>query len=177
MKKVTLCFALLCTFFAQAQTTFGDFKLVEQEIIYQKVFTADSITVSKLSEYYKALPFVANLSATGDEIQFEVNDIPVDYKKFQFAKAATPQIMQTGKFSGKVSVGVKDGRYRVTVQSIQLTGNIEYKMINEKDNLTRYATKNSATILSPDWCKPSMLGLLSQAFTDKLQFKKTGDDW
>jgi hypothetical protein len=175
--RILFCFLLLLAFNGAAQTTYSDFKLVEQEIIYQKVFPADSITVAKLEAYYKTLPYVANLSTTGEGLQFDLNDLTVDYKKFQFTKATTPQIMQTGKYSGKVSVGVRDGRYRITVQSIQLTGNIEYKMITEKDNLTRYATKNSATILSPDWCKPNMLGLLNQAFTDKLEFKKTGDDW
>jgi len=77
-----------------------------------------------------------------------------------------------------VSIGVKDGKYRVTMKSIEMTGDLVYKKVTEKDKLTTYATRNSATILSPDWCRPNMLGLLDQAFTDKLQYKKAEQgDW
>lgn len=160
----------------------GNFKVADQEIIYQKVFQQDSITVTKLAEYYKTLPYVSNVEVAGDEVKFDVNDITVDYKKFQFTQVATPSIIQTGKYSGKVTAGVKDGKYRVTLRSIQLTGDINYKKINTKDNLTNYACRNSGTVLSQDWCRPNMLGLLDQAFTDKLQYiekekKKDDSDW
>jgi len=179
MKKIILLILvaqLSSVAFAQS-VSFGNFKVAEQEIIYQKIFTQDSITSSTLEEYYKTLPYVSNLEVKPDGIQFELNDINVDYKKFQFTQVNTPSILQTGKFSGKVSVSVKDGRYRVTVKSIQLTGNLGYKMITEKDNLTRYATKNSGTVLAEDWCRPNMLALLEKAFTDKLELKKEDGDW
>jgi hypothetical protein len=180
------CFLILASvsLFTQAQapTTYGNFKVVDQEIIYQKVFVQDSVTAAKLAEFYKALPYVANVAVAGDEVSFDVNDITVDYKKFQFTQVATPPIIQTGKYSGKVTAAVKDGKYRLTFRTLMVTGNIGYKNITEKDRLTSYATKNSATILSPDWCKPNTLGLLDKAFTDKLQYtelqkKKDSDDW
>ncbi|HEY3405878.1 MAG TPA: hypothetical protein VGK59_20980, partial [Ohtaekwangia sp.] len=104
------------------------------------------------------------------------------YKKFQFTQVATPSIIQTGKYSGKVHIGVKDGKYRITFSALELTGNIGYKNITSKDKLTNYSCRNNGTFISPDWCKPNMLGLLDQAFTDKLQFiekekTKTKDDW
>ncbi len=176
MKK--LLFLLLIPVLGYAQTTsFGNFKIVEQEIIYQKIFTQDSITVAKLDAYYKALPFVTNVTSSGDGLQFEVQDITIDYKKFEFTQVATPPIMQTGKYSGKVAVGVKDGRYRVTMSGIMVTGDIGYKKITAKEPLTSFACKNSGTILSQDWCRPNMLGLLDQALTDKFLFRKGKDDW
>ncbi|MEJ1241794.1 hypothetical protein WBG78_26855 [Chryseolinea sp. T2] len=168
---------------AQGNTAFGNFKIDEQELIYQKIFLNDSITSSKLADYYKTLPFVSNVSAKGDEITFNLNELVVDYKKFQFTQVATPSIIQTGKYSGYATVGVKDGRYRVTVREIVLTGDIGYKKITNKEPLTSFACKNNGTIMAQDWCRPNMLGLLDQAFTDKLQFvelkkKKTDDkDW
>ena len=59
---------------------------------------------------------------------------------------------------------------------------IGYKKIIAKDNLTSYACKNNGTVLAQDWCRPNMLGLLDQAFTDKLQYaepkkKKMNDEW
>jgi hypothetical protein len=171
MKKIILLLAAQISCIAYAQTvTYGNFKLAEQEIIYQKIFTEDSITAPLLEAYYKTLPYVSNLQADADGVQFEVSDITVDYKKFQYSQVNTPPIIQTGKYSGKVSVGVKDGKYRITFQSLQVTGDIGYKKITTKDNLTNYACKNNGTILAPDWCRPNMLGLLDKAFTDKLQF-------
>ncbi len=178
MKNLAVILLMLICCGAIAQTTsFGSFKLMEQEVIYQKVFTQDSITATALEKYYKTLPYVSNVEVNADGVQFEVNDITVDYKKFQISQAGTPPIMQTGKFSGVVSVGVKDGKYRVTMKLIQMTGDMGYKKITEKDKLTTYSSRNSATILSPDWCRPNMFGLLDQAFTDKLQYKKTDGDW
>ena len=180
MKKLLFLAAVLMTnlSWAQNNTSYGDFKLVDQEIIYQKVFEQDSITPAKLEAYYKTLPYVSNLIIKSDGVDFDVNDMTVDYKKFQFSQVATPAIIQTGKYSGKVSIGIKDGRYRVTVKSIQLTGDNVYKKITTKEPLTTYATKNNGTILHPDWCRPNQLGLLDKAFTDRLECKKADDgDW
>src|SRR6187399_1509893 len=161
MRKL-ICFLLIALpGLALGQTTaYGNFKVVDQEIIYQKVFVQDSVTVTKLVEYYKTLPYLSNVEAKGDEVTFDMDDITVDYKKFQFPQNGTPLIIQTGKYSGKTTVGVKDGKYRVTVRAIQLTGNIDYKKISEKDNLTTYATVNSGTALHQNWCRPNSLGLL-----------------
>lgn len=168
---------------AQGNTSYGNFKLVDQEIIYQKIFLQDSATAGKLSEYYKTLPYLSNVQQSGDEITFDMNDLTIDYKKFQFTQVGTPSVIQTGKYSGKATVGVKDGKYRITLNALQLTGDIGYKKINDKENLTSFAAKNNGTILAQDWCRPNMLGLLDQSFTDKLQFvekakkKKDDSDW
>jgi hypothetical protein len=184
MKNLLCFFIILVPFFTQAQgnTAYGNFKLVDQEIIYQKIFVQDSVTTTKVAEYYKTLPYISNLQSAADEVTFDLNDLIVDYKKFQFTQVATPSIIQTGKYSGKVVIGVKDGKYRITVHAIMLTGNIGYKNITEKDKLTSYAAKNNGTILNPEWCKPNTLGLLDKAFTDKLQYipqekKIAKDDW
>ena len=169
-----------CALYAQGNTSFGNFKIDDQELIYQKIFLNDSASVDKLAAYYKTLPFISNVGVTGDEVTFDVNEVIVDYKKFQFTQVATPSIIQTGKYSGQATVGVKDGRYRITVRNIVMTGDIGYKKITAKEPLTSFACKNNGTIMAQDWCRPNMLGLLDQSFTDKLQFvelkKKKADD-
>jgi hypothetical protein len=176
--RIFLAVTLLLPGYAFAQATaYGNFKTLEQEIVYQKVVTLDSVTVAKLEAYYKTLPFVSNLEVTADGLQFLMNDISVDYKKFGFAQVNTHILAQTGKFTGKVLVSVKDGRYRISVTSIQFTGNLGYKIVKENESLTPYSTKNSATQLAPDWCKPNLLGLLDKAFTDKLEMKEKKEEW
>ena len=161
-------------------SSYGSFKLDNQEIIYQKVFTQDSITLSKLAEYYQTLPYISDVSQSGDQVTFAFNDLVVDYKKFQFAQVAVPPIIQTGKYSGKAAVGIKDGKYRLTLRNLQMTGDIGYKKIPAKENLTNYSCENNGTSIAQNWCKPNTLGLLEKAFTDKLQYvaKSNGDgDW
>ena len=183
MKAGLIFLLVVSTIGVNAQTeAYGNFKVADQEIIYQKVTFQDSITLNKLGEFYGKLPYVSDLIVSGDEITFKLNDLVVDYKKFQFAQVATPSIIQTGKYSGLVTVNAKDGKYRLTVRSIQVTGDIGYKKITAKDNLTNYACRNSGTYISPDWTKPNMLGLLDKAFTDKLQYVEKGkttkgEDW
>jgi hypothetical protein len=182
MSKI-LFFVLLSFSFVNAQpTSYLNFKVDNQEIIYQKIFFEEGITLNQLAEYYKTLPYISNVVATDDELNFDVSELVVDYKKFQFTQVATPSIIQTGKYSGKVYITAKEGKYRLTFNAIQLTGDIGYKKIVAKDNLTTYATRNNGTSLSQDWCRPNMLGLLDQSFTDKLQYvnkekKKDDGDW
>ena len=169
--------SLWCITSSVAQTTaYDDFKLEEQQIIFQKVIEKEEVNYQKLNDYYSSLPYVSNIEIKTNAINFVVKDIGVDYLKFQFSQVNTPLIMQSGKFSGKVSVSVREGRYRITFSEIQLTGEIVYKSIKEKENLTDYASRNSGTQLSPDWCRPNMLGLLGKAFTDKLEFKSDEDE-
>jgi hypothetical protein len=175
-----LCLLVSASF---AQTlTYGSFKLADQEIIMQKVFAQDSITLEKLAEFYQTLPYISNVSQSGSELTFDFSDLVVDYKKFQFAQVAVPPIIQTGKYYGKVSASVKEGKYRLTISNIQMTGNIGYKNITAKENLTNYSCENNGTSISQNWCKPNTLGLLEKAFTDKLQYvakekKKKDEDW
>lgn len=179
-------FILLCCVWAlsgHAQvTSYGNFKVSSQELIYQKIFLHDSVTLEKLAEYYGALPFISNVTTANGELNFAMNDLVVDYKKFGFSQVATPSIIQTGKYSGKATVSVKDGRYRITVSEIQLTGDIGYKKITSKENLTNYACRDNGTYISNDWTKPNTLGLLNKAITDNLEYrekpKHTDDgDW
>lgn len=182
MRTLLFSFLLMATAGYAQNISYGNFKVSEQEIIYQKIVPLDSVTPMKLEEYYKTLPYVSGLKPSQSGVEFDVNDLVIDYKKFQFSQVNTPSIIQTGKYSGHVAVGVKDGKYRITFSAIQLTGDIGYKKITAKDNLTSYACKNNGTVLAQDWCRPNMLGLLDQAFTDKLQYaepkkKKSNDDW
>ncbi|MEQ8363416.1 MAG: hypothetical protein RH948_11145 [Cyclobacteriaceae bacterium] len=158
-------------------TEYEDFKLQDQEIIYQSVFQDESVTYAKLEEQYKKNKQFSSIKISASEITFNVNDLTVDYLKFQFSQVQTPLILQTGKFSGQVSVAIRDGRYRVTFNKIMVTGEIGYKSIKEKEPLTGLCSKNNGTQLSQDWMKPNTLGLLGKSLADNFELKATDDDW
>lgn len=165
-------------FAATAQTTtYEDFKLADQEIIYQAVFQKEEVSYANLEEFYKKDKAFSNLKVSANELTFDAKDLTVDYLKFQFSQVETPLILQTGKFSGKVSVSVRDGRYRVTFKSIMVTGEIGYKSIKEKEAFTGLCSKSNGTQLSQDWLKPNHFGMLGKAFADHFELKTTDDDW
>jgi hypothetical protein len=178
--SVFLFFLLSVNAFGQV-TTYGNFRIDNQQLVYQKVFLSDSVTFEKLADYFARLPFVSDFDRSQSEMKFKINDFTVDFKKFGLNEVTTAQIIQSGKYSGDVSVDVKEGKYRVTIFNLQLTGNIVYKKITNKESLTQYACRDSWTSISPDWTKPNTLGLLDKAFTDKFQFiensgiRKDGD--
>lgn len=179
MKNLLYLLLLIpCALLAQTKE-YGDFKIETTEIIYQKTQPQDSITVEKLAEFLKTVPGVSNVQLSGGAVTADLTDLTVDFKKFKFAQVNTPPIIQTGKYSGKIAMAVKENKYRTTVNSLTVKGDIGYKKIPNPEPLTNYACTNSGTIISRDWCKPTMLGLLNQAFTDRLQYvkQKKASDW
>src|SRR4051812_29209975 len=81
---------------SQAQTrTYGNFKIDNQQLIYQKVFLNDSITEEKLGDYLVSLPFVSDFDRSNGEIKFKIHDFIVDFKKFQFNEVTASTIIQS----------------------------------------------------------------------------------
>ncbi|MCB0489720.1 MAG: hypothetical protein R2820_00890 [Cyclobacteriaceae bacterium] len=158
-------------------TSYEEVKLSDQEVIYQAVYQKEGITYAALEEYYKKNKHFSNLKVATNEMTFDIKDLTVDYLKFQFSQVETPLLLQTGKFSGKGSVSVRDGRYRVTFSKIMVTGEIGYKSIKEPEPFTGLCSKNNGTQLSQDWMKPNSFGLLCKAFADNFELKETDDDW
>lgn len=158
---------------------YGDFKIFENKVIYQHVFDCSSMTVELLDSVLRATPGVTEVAVKDGTITATLNDFVVDYKKFKFPQVSTPPIIQTGRFGGKLTAQVRDGRYRMTLEEITMKGNIGYKNIPDPEPMTEYATIKSATLLAQDWCRPNMLGLLNQALNDLFVCKAdpTASDW
>ena len=112
---LTLLVALsYVTFTASAQAlNYGNFRVEEQLLIYQKVFNQDSVTVERLATYFGKQSFAAELKAGQESLEFSIKDLVVDYRKFGFSQVSTPPVIQTGRFSGRVTISVKEGKYRM----------------------------------------------------------------
>lgn len=178
MKSYILPLLTCISLVTSAQTTsYGDFKLADQEIVYQTVFQKEGVSYEELEKFYAKNKCFSGIKISANEMTFDVKDLTVDYLKFQFSQVETPLILQTGKFSGKASVSVREGRYRVTFNKIMVTGEIGYKSIKEKEPLTGLCSKSNGTQLSPEWMKPNTFGLLGKALADNFELKSTEDDW
>ena len=178
MKRLLLLLILVpCALLAQT-TEYGSFKILNAEIIYQHVFTQDSVSTEKLVSFLQNVPGVSDVQVAGQAVTATLTDFTVDYKKFGFAQVATPTLIQTGRYSGNIRVDGKAGKYRVTISGLLVRGDAGYKKINNNEPLTAYATTTSGTQLNRDWCKPNTLGLLDKALTDRFTFlQQSGNDW
>jgi len=178
MKNLFYFFLLLIPCTLQAQITqFGSFKILASEVLYQKVFNRDSVTVEKMVEFLKTVPTIGNIQAGDGTVTADLILLKVDYKKFKIPQIDAPAIIQTGVFSGKLSFDLKPGKYRATLSSIQMKGDTGTKKIIEPEPITKYATVDSGTALSKDWAKPTLLGVLEQQISERLTYKEVNTDW
>lgn len=160
-------------------SAYGDFKLVNTEIVYQKIFERPSVTLEELDSLLKTSEGVGDIKVAEGSLSATLSDFVVDYKKFKFPQVSTPPIIQTGRFSGRITAEAKDGRYRITVEKITMKGNIGYKEIPGPEPMTNYACIKGATAIASDWCRPNLLGVLNQALNDNFTYVQSASatDW
>lgn len=163
---------------AQANS-YGDFKIINTEVVYQKIFERPSVTLEELDSLLKTSAGVGDVTVSGGTLSAKLTDLVVDYRKFKFPQVSTPPIIQTGRFSGILTAEAKDGRYRITLEQITMKGDIGYKNIPEPEPMTNYATIKGATVLASDWCRPNLLGVLNQALNDTFTYRLSAShsDW
>jgi hypothetical protein len=177
MKNLFYLFLLLIPFSLQAQITqFGSFKILESEVLYQKVFNQD-VTAEKMVEFLKTVPTVGNIQSSDGTVTADLIFLTVDWKKFKFTQNNVPSIIQTGVFNGKLIFDMKQGKYRATLRSIQMKGDTGAKKITEPELITKAATVDNGTALSPVWAKPNLLGLLEQQITERITYQEVNTDW
>jgi len=178
MKNFFCASLLLLPVVLQAQITqYGSFKIYDGEVIYQKVFNEDSISVEKMVKFLKTVPTIGNIQTNDGTVTADLLFMTIDFKKLKVASATAARIMQNGNFTGELSFDIKSGKYRATLRNIKMKGDTGFKKIIEPESLTRYATTDNGTALIPDWCKPTSLGILEQQINDRIKYKDTDTDW
>jgi hypothetical protein len=162
---------------AQKVTQYGSFKIYDGEVLYQKVFNQDSITVEKMVNFLKTVPTIGNIQASEGTVTADLLFMTIDFKMLKVAESTAMYIMQNGNFTGKLIFDMKPGKYRATLRDIKMKGDTGSKKIPEPENITAYVTVDNGTALAPAWCKPTSLGLLEQQINDRLKYKATDTDW
>lgn len=178
--RIFFVLALVLPLTSMAQTTsYGDFRIVNSAIVYQRIFDRSSVTLAELDSLLKTSQGIGNVTVSDGSLSATLTDFIVDYKKFEFPQVSTPPIIQTGRFSGKITAEVKDGRYRITFENITMKGDIGYKEIPAPEPMTNYACIKGVTAIAADWCRPNMLGVFNQALNDCFTYTMSASrsDW
>ena len=140
MKRLALLLCVLLSVSAAAQT---DFKVVEGNLIWQKVYTSTS-TLEDIANSLQNSGAVADISVADGLITCRIPDTPIDYKSAGFSRGTLPGYIVLNDLAAFATIQVKEGRYRVTVENFMLISNMDTSLgrSGEKIELGYYAIRN-----------------------------------
>ncbi|MBR5175411.1 MAG: hypothetical protein IKW89_05720 [Bacteroidales bacterium] len=139
MKKILVSIALLLSVTAFAQV--DNFSVSDGKVYWQRVYPTDLSHEELLDVIVKAGTFMDILD--GDVITFRIVRGKIDFKELGFSRGSLPMYVSGNDVSCFVTVQIKDGKYRVTVDNIILTENVTAGVFKEgtENQLETYALK------------------------------------
>ena len=126
MVRSGLIILSLCFFgLLQAQeknATYSSFAIDHKEVIWVQVYHAqqpeDSLS-NHVFNFLKRKAWIKDLHYDGDEIVADIQNYRVDYKRYGGKYINTSNLIRTARWSGKLRVSFKDGKYRAVVYGIE----------------------------------------------------------
>ena len=174
MKKLSIIFFLITSSVSSQKLldSLYTFKVVDNEIVWQKVFTSD---VKDLQNAFRkqvvASLQLENLQEIGSTISFVVKDEKIDFKKYGGTWGGTAIFLQYPQ-NFLVVIDFKDNRYRVTIKSIKVDFSSANLGIDKLDEIILKKGKFKNT----KYMKKS-LSYYHRHFTEKFTLKQKNDDW
>jgi hypothetical protein len=185
MKKLFILklIVFLSTFhlsFSQNITEQSNFFVENGELQYRKVFEIEGITeedlISKLNTYLPSVSGLNDITFNGGAFTGNLNGFIVDFKKYG-ARLKDVFLQLQHPINSKISIQVKDNRYRVILSDIKglapyPIGEFEYfyTLTDRKLNNESFHQREIAI---------NGMNYMDQAFTEKFTLKESqvNDDW
>lgn len=141
MKSLLVFAGLLvsgCICGQEKKPAYSSFVIDNKEVIWVQVYeTAQPATEQKeqLLDLLKHKTWIDDLSDDGADLVADVKNFSVDYKRYGGRYMNTSNLIRSARWSGKVRIGFKDGRYRVVVYGLEYEARVPAmapgKMSNE----------------------------------------------
>lgn len=158
---------------AFSQSDYGDFRVIDGQIIWQHVYETDLDSAEIVSKF--------------EQLEYEESDYSVDYKEYGLTLLGAPFFLTRYINNFNVLVEIKSGRYRVTCTNFKnrdttFSGGVSVSStVNDRWNtLEFYFIRNDGTLRINSNAKIS-LSVLSQSLIDHFDQSKpelvTSDDW
>lgn len=135
MKKAIILFTAL--FFAigiSAQES-EHFHVRNDGLVWQKVYMAEGVSIEKIIQGLLPLSCVSDVTEVAGTVTCEIKGLRMNFKGAGYSRMSIPIYLANGIFYGYVTVQVREGRYRVTVERIVFenmgTSEIEYFAIKD----------------------------------------------
>lgn len=102
--------------------TYASFTIDHKEVVWiqtyhQNAFAEDLAT--QVFEFLKHKGWIKNLEYDGKEIIADLHKFRVDYKRYGGKYMNTSSLIRSARWSGKLRVSFKDGKYRVVVYGLE----------------------------------------------------------
>lgn len=181
IKRLTFIFSLIIQqSLAQGILNYQSFVIDHKEVVWLQVFheehPVDQLR-KELFDHLKQKSWIKDIVIASEEIVAEITDYRPDYKRYGGKFTNTSEIIRTGKWSGKMKISFKEGKYRVflyglnyqarqsttgsgkaTIEQHEVTGSLSEFVLND----TRTAFKKS---------KLRNLDILQFSFKDSFTIK------
>lgn len=102
-------------------TTYQGFHVVNREVIWARVFHQEEpaeVLSEKLFSHLSRKVWIENLRYDGKDIVGNLINYRPDYKRYGGKFRNTSILLRTGKWDGKVTIHIQDGKYRVILEGL-----------------------------------------------------------
>lgn len=179
MKTKFICtLALLMICYSSAFSQTNNFLVTDKgQLIWQKTFESELTREDVFDQIVNDGSFV-DIADNGGVITCSIKPTTIDVESMGCDIGMVPMYVTSYDFSGFASIQFKEGRYRVTVEKMQLTTN-PYNISNTKDTypIEKWTVRDNS--LSPGFRKkPS--AIYDKFLTDKFKLEQKSylnDEW
>ena len=124
MSRLILVYMLLgsCLYAQDKNATYSSFAINNKEVIWVQVYHAQQpadALAGQVHELLKRKAWASNAGFDGQDIVADIENFRVDYKRYGGKYMNTSNLIRTARWSGKVRISFKDGKYRVVVFGIE----------------------------------------------------------
>ena len=105
--------------------SYSSFVLDNKEVMWLQVYHAQQSTnvlAAHVFEFLKRKPWIEDLRFDGSEIVGDITNFRADYKRYGGKYMNTSNLIRTARWSGKIRISVKEGKYRVIVYGLEYDG-------------------------------------------------------
>ena len=185
MKNSILLFLILVitkTTFSQTENPFQFIKIDNGQFVFEKIFTIDSLLSSKIDTslqlFLPSQKGISNLKSQNQQIIANFNNLFIDYNKYD---ANNHSIICSSPINANVTIQIKDGKYKVLVNSIvfNTTGPIlgSNQIVNKVMSAESIFLKNDQTDFRTRGDLIKIGQAIEHQFSEIFTIKFTNNDW
>jgi hypothetical protein len=176
MKKISLLLvALIILRSIYGQTDTNNFKIIDGDIIWQKIYET---TMSKdtLLSLFESSGLFTRIEVS-KQFMGDLKKMDADIKGAGYDKMAVPMYIPNKYITGFLTVDFREGKYRVTIKNIKLIQKADYSLAEqgEETSLNTYAVKGDNEFKSAFLKAPSKI--YNYTFEKAFAIKETDDNW
>jgi hypothetical protein len=100
---------------------YQSFIIEQKEVVWVQVFHREGAArdlESEIIDHLKRKAWIQNIHRDGDDVVADLKDYRPDYKRYGGKYMNTSEIIRTGRWSGKLRINFKDGKYRVLLEGV-----------------------------------------------------------